>query len=277
MFGQISWKPSVLASAFRVIQCLLEGRSLRDEPLALLFEPLVDRFRRTDIPPNAFEYLVPLSVQISNTNQLAGLVITELENSTRISFRHQHLEQLIRECEQAMIDLHPNLSEELRVRVRPIREQWEARGPGLLAAVQRLTECKLDDLCPDVILTHPILGGGGLSFPSQNALCLEAVLANRYFELPEILRIGWLYSQLGFESDLEPTVLRLGLLPIVLAAGEEVEACRVDLRTIQLALKNWHIESPRNTDAATILLKWWDQTDHGTNWANSLLQLEQMF
>ena len=72
MFGQISWKPSVLASSFRVIECLMEGRALRDEPLALLFEPLVERFRRMDVPLRAFDFLVPLSVQITNTNQLAG-------------------------------------------------------------------------------------------------------------------------------------------------------------------------------------------------------------
>ena len=158
-------------------------------------------------------------------------MISEIERTEPIAFRHQHLEQLIRECEQSMIDLHPNLEEELRVRVRPIREQWEARGPGLLIGVNRFTGAELDGLRPDVILTHPVLGGGGLSFPSQNALCLEAVLANRFFELPEILRIGWLYSQLGCKHEPTSAMLRLGLLPAVLAAGEEVEACRLDQRT----------------------------------------------
>lgn len=55
----------------------------------------------------------------------------------------------------------PNLQQELELRVRPLKEQWEARGPGLLKTFANLTEESLLVEEAKVLLVHPVLGGGG--------------------------------------------------------------------------------------------------------------------
>ena len=69
-----------------------------------------------------------------------------------------------------------------------------------MAAIGRLTERELVVERADVILVHPVLGGGGWAYPPYNAVCFEAVLANPIAELPEVVRLGWLLAQLNLDS-----------------------------------------------------------------------------
>src|SRR5690606_23019649 len=92
--------------------------------------------------------------------------------------------------------------EELELRSAPLREQWEARGGGLLATLARLTTAGLVPEMADVILVHPVLGGGGAAHWQYNSVQFEAVLANPLAELPEVLRLGWLLAQLNFDLPL---------------------------------------------------------------------------
>ena len=89
------------------------------------------------------------------------------------------------------------MADELPLRLEPLRSQWEARGPGLLFGVRRLTS--VDWLVPsaNVVLLPPVLGGAGQAHPTYNVVTFEAVLANPISRLPEVLRLGWLLAQLN--------------------------------------------------------------------------------
>ena len=93
----------------------------------------------------------------------------------------------------------PRAAEELPLRIDPLRSQWEARGPGLLAAMRRLSADDLLVPAASLMLVQPVLGGGGLAHPSSNGVTFEGLLANPLPQLPEVLRLGWLLGQLNFD------------------------------------------------------------------------------
>jgi len=90
-------------------------------------------------------------------------------------------------------------------------------------------------------------------------------------ELPEVVRLGWLVSQLsslGFRSQLPypPETLR-NLIPIAmlapsLAAAEVLELTRCNESIAELAIENWHIAVPPNRDVSKelipFLMDWWE-------------------
>ena len=84
----------------------------------------------------------------------------------------------------------PQLDDELALRELPLREQWEARGPGILTHVAQLTESGLYPEEAEVLLVHPALGGGGAAHLPYNSVRIEAVLANPHADLPEVVRLG---------------------------------------------------------------------------------------
>src|SRR5206468_2245664 len=105
----------------------------------------------------------------------------------------------------------------------------------------------------DVVLVHPFLGGHGQAWLFYNCVTLEGVLANPHAELPEVVRLGWLLSQLNLElpaiSELIeplrlPRVGSLAMLCVALSAAEEVELARADERTIARAIDWWRLDVP---------------------------------
>ena len=93
----------------------------------------------------------------------------------------------------------PNLTDELALRERPIREQWEARGPGLLCNIANLTEAGVVPEQADVLLVRPAFGGAGGAHLQANSVRIEAVLANPHADLPEVVRLAWLLAQLDLD------------------------------------------------------------------------------
>ena len=142
--------------------------------------------------------------------------------------------------ERAFLAAVPNVIEELELR-RPLREQWDSRGPGLLAAIGQYTEPELITGQANIGMVHPVLGGGGASYPDYDTVVWEAVLTNPVAQLPEVVRLGWLISQLNlelprFQGDLQrERAFELGswaMLPATLAAAEELELLRFDEPTV---------------------------------------------
>ena len=98
-----------------------------------------------------------------------------------------------------------------------LREQWEARGPGLLRAVGLRTEESLVADEAQVIVVQPALGGGGQAHLSANAVRIEAVLANPHAELPEVVRLAWLLAQLQLDLPAYSDRIQADRLPHVLS------------------------------------------------------------
>jgi hypothetical protein len=161
----------------------------------------------------------------------------------------------------------PNLTEELVLRERPLREQWEARGPGLFWNMANLTE---PDLLPDqadVLVVRPAFGGAGAAHLQANSVRIEAVLANPHADLPEVVRLAWLLAQLDLDlprqseeiqADRLPHVARLAMLPAVLKAAEAVELVRYSPELIGRAIAAWHLAIPPGLDAAGVVGDWWE-------------------
>jgi hypothetical protein len=286
MIGQLQWKPCVRASAFHAVRCLLELRTLRDKPLELLMSSVARRIQQIDLPDSAWENIIPLSTRIDSDFALASAIMQSVQESHYSGrLMHDQLLQMLRECQQAMQDLHPNLREELRLRVRPLREQWEARGPGLMMAVGRKTDDCIASTQADAVLVHPVLGGGGTSFPRHRVVVIEAVLANPFAELPEVSRLGWLVSQIGAceafgDAQLEqwnPATLSIALIPACLEAAEEVELVRTDARTVELAIRTWLPGLSEPAQRADLLLHWWrNQQAEPESWAEAVSTLDAL-
>jgi hypothetical protein len=177
---------------------------------------------------------------------------------------------------------HPALLEELELRSEPLRLQWEARGAGLMTTLGRLFDRDLVVEQADVILVQPALGGGGGAHPPYNSLHIEAVLTNPLPELPEVVRLGWLWSQLNLDlpkfqdalhRDRLHEIGRLAMIPSMLAAAQEVELARLDEATLAMALSAWRMSGAEPGQ----LLEWWEtRQSTGAAWTVALGALDRM-
>lgn len=144
---------------------------------------------------------------------------------------------------------------ELRLRGGPIREQWDARGPGLMRQIGRLTEPMIGARAA-VALVAPVAGGHGHAFADAGLVTFEAVLTNPAAELPEVLRLAWLLAQLSGVDGGEAS--RIALVAATLAGAEEVELATLKGPALERALGLWRVtENPISTAAA--LLPWWGE------------------
>jgi hypothetical protein len=85
------------------------------------------------------------------------------------------------------------LERELELRAGLVREQWEIRGPGLLAALQRALGQEVPPKPLEIELVLPLLGGGS-HYLGANRAWLEALLHDVSPHFSETLRIGWLVA-----------------------------------------------------------------------------------
>ena len=158
---------------------------------------------------------------------------------------------------------------ELALRLRPIREHWEARGPGLLHRV-KLGLPWLSFQKATVQLAEPVHGGGGCVL-ADGEIQFEAVLANPFPQLPEVARLAWLYVCASAKDNKAPAAF----IPIVLEAAEYVELLQADLETTEFALKHW-LGEPK-LPSASALNAWWqaqrDSVSSITQWQTAVKQL----
>lgn len=160
---------------------------------------------------------------------------------------------------------------ELRLRLRPLREHWEARGPGMLRFLEELLPWLQFPPALNVHLLPPRHGGGG-RVVSPLDIEFEAVLANRYPQLPEVVRLAWLIlcARHGHGND---RAEHLALVPAALEAAEYVDLASCDPSTIELALATWLARS--STESAKSLDTWWQAsgrpaTKNRENWLRAI-------
>lgn len=167
-------------------------------------------------------------------------------------------------------EAYPSLQEQLPLRGRPLTEQWEAVGPGLLAAVGRLTHKDLLVKRCTVALVGPACGGAGDANPAEGVAWIEAVLSNPHVDIPEVLRLAWLIARLGLgrpeacklvDSELLPKLAAMALLPIIAEAGRELGVTG-DLSLQRLAAA-WHLRRLAASGLIEPLEDWWQQLRDG--------------
>ena|GEM_PF-2682976 len=123
-----------------------------------------------------------------------------------------------------------DLERELELRAGLVSEQWEIRGPGLLAALTRHLDSALPLKPLQIELVLPIHGGSGQYLRGDRAW-LEALLHDVSPQFSETLRVGWLVACQACD---EPTTARR----LLLEAAADVEWLSDDPLT-ELALQAW--------------------------------------
>lgn len=297
---EITWKASFSASCLHAAACMADGLSLVDGEFAkLVAEPavvLVTTLKECSFDPvPTLRALASWANHYENNRELVQVALTKLRGSGSVN--EQHLSLLaaaIGNLETRVLSARPELVEELALRARPLQEQWNARGPGLVKQIERLTEESFVAGSAEVVLVQPVLGGAGFADMKSNRVMFEAVLANPHGSLPEALRLGWLLAQLNADvpiyaeavsPSMLPRVAALATLPLVLSAAETVEWAACDAATIQLAIDCWHIEalgfrhadmqSPQQT--AEKLFRWWEAYHSGApSWPVAWRALESL-
>ncbi|NOY43389.1 MAG: hypothetical protein GXP26_16340 [Planctomycetes bacterium] len=285
---QLRWKASFSATCLHAAACLSEGFSVADQALATNLQPAADGLLRElnacGLPvEKTLSLLVSLAAEYENNRDLIEVTATRIVGAGSLGDASiSRLAGCVADLETALLRQSPALVDDLVVRGRPLREQWDARGPGLMRQVARLTEQSFLASECEIVLVAPIVGGHGRPHLRNNRVTFEAVLANPHATLPETLRLGWLLAQLNLDlpcySDLIagprlPQVAQLATVPLILSAAETVELTTLSPETLSEALTCWHLP----TDKADQLHQWWDTYATGnTRWAVALAALDTM-
>lgn len=278
---ELRWLASMSASAFHAAEALVRGESLVDDnlqqELAAPVESLVEEVDRAGLPAvDMVPLLAALSSGIENNRELVEVAIMKLrgrgestgEATGRIAGRVADLEAAFRRT-------LPSAADQLALRGEPLRQQWEARGPGMLMHFGRITDPSLVVKRADVALVYPVLGGDGIAHLSLNTVRIEALLANSHPELPETLRLGWLLAQLQLDLPIHseqipparlPHVARAATLPAILESARYVDLVSNDPALLSLALGTWRIVLPEEADAvADVVSAWWQTYQETAN------------
>lgn len=170
----------------------------------------------------------------------------------------------------------PKSSQQLSLRARPIREQWDGYGAGLLRRIAKKTHESFIPKSADCVLLSPYRGGDGDCDPATSTLWIEAVLTNPVPSVPEVLRLTWLLTRIGIGTMVLPTpasddtenraraslVVALAGLPVVLDAAcylEMTQSPTVTASLIDIAIQTWF--GPMESAVVDVLDKWWSQSE----------------
>ena len=293
----LTWTPNASASAMHAAQSICEyGDKLSDPRVSESIGKYamgLGEWIATAAPFDTARFwslLIGHSAMIDANTELARAVVRKaalrIDNNTAIS----QLAGYISDIEAAYNQLFPKFHEQIPLRARPLQEHWLGFGTGLLAHLGRLTQKDLLVSEARVVLLQPILGGAGFAHIEQNQVCIEAVLTNPMIELPEVVRLTWLLSQLQLDlpihsetigANLLGRLAPLAMLPAILAAAEVLELSKCDESVAELAIEHWHIPVPKDKDVHTeivpIMMDWWEtylQTRPG--WQTALQALAKM-
>ncbi|MBL8825889.1 MAG: hypothetical protein JNM18_02825 [Planctomycetaceae bacterium] len=287
----LTWIANTAVSWLDTAEALVAGGEIVDTALA---DALTNETRQLRIVLDEhgidtapfFNHAVPLAYHESGDRALATVALRKTLGSDAHSSAIGDVAMALTEFKHAGNRAHPKLLDDLTLRSRPIREQWEGRGPGLLAGVAQRTESTVlvDDA--RIFVVHPIRGGGGVAHPWENSVRIEAVLTNPIGELPEIVRLAWLLAGLNVDlpryserlnSPLRLIVARLALVPVVLGAAADVELVRPSAELLPLALRTWGFAAESSDRFAPIVERWWQTyQEMKLPWPGALAALEQM-
>lgn len=283
----IRWLASASASCFHATGEMLRGQRLLDAALAEVLAEPVEELRRAAAtwqisPAGLVDHLTAVSIESISVEDQARLAIRKLAGEPHLPRATAAVAGWMQHVQSLFLQVHPNAVDELELRSVPLREQWEARGPGVHAMLCKLLGSETLVDAAEVVLVHPVLGGGGSAHVLYNRVSFEAVLANPLAELPEVVRLGWLLAQLQLDlPSIQGNLSRqralevgaLALVPATLTAAHEVELTGPPEALLQRAIEAWRL-GPVDVDA---VLAWWETylTDRPC-WSTALAALDRL-
>jgi len=291
MLEELRWKTSLSATALHAALCRARGIPAADVALGGMLDPAADALAAeidaAQWPQIALlEQLTALASELDNNRELVTRATVKLHLPPRDPALLVRIAGGIAELEAALLREQPNLAEELAVRCGPLREQWEARGPGMLREIARLTEAEVIPQAAEIVLVAPYAGGHGLAHARQNRVTLEGVLFHPLPSLPEPVRLAWLLAQLNSDLPRYGDLLPTGRAPFVcaaamaaptLAAAQEVELATCDETMLATAFDAWGIAADLPGDAPERVWNWWNAwLDQPATWPVAVAALERL-
>jgi hypothetical protein len=288
---ELRWLLKMSPSCFHAMDALLRDLPLADDRLSgALAGPAASLRTELDsleIPAATFlGHVVPLSAEIESNRELARLALTKTIGRQESAVRVERIAGVFTSLESAFNAVQPRLANELTLRAEPLRQQWEARGPGLMAGIARLTEAEYIVTRADVLLVQPALGGAGAAHLPYNSVRIEGLLANPWPQLPEVVRLGWLLSQLnldlpkyqgGLTRGRLEAVGCLAMVPVTLEAAAGVDLTKADPAMLRFALQAWRAVPGLMPDYIQPLWDWWQvQRESRMSWVVALAALDRM-
>jgi hypothetical protein len=288
----LTWKASESASALHAVHAMREGWPLATPGVGEALAHLVDVPVRANADRMTAVLLEQAAAGIEQNHQLAERALVKQYgggSDTELST----LAAWVSAVERAYYDWYrgrsnAQLVDEIVTRTEPLRSLWDARGPGMLHEMGRLTEPSLLSDRAEVVMVLPVLGGHGTAHLPVNLVTLEAVLTNADESLPEIVRLAWLLGQLQFDLPMvsERLVSRriahlaqVAMLPPALAAAADVELAEFSEAQLAHAAVAWRVASTPD-DALRIARaswQWWATYQNGrVAWPVAVAALEQM-
>jgi hypothetical protein len=283
------WVLAPAASCFRIAAAVARGSVPAEHPLAAAFASPVKKLLdsctvdRLDAP-RLLDELTALAAGAAPPHELALTALRKLCDRAMADRVAPFVVPCVVELAEAGRAALPRLMDELELRTGPLKEQWEARGPGLLAGIARQTQPELLVERATILPVYPLRGGGGQALLAYNTVVIEAVLTNTVEALPEVVRLGWLLSQLNldlprFSEELKRSalVLPLAMIPPAVAAGAEVELVRDEAAARKLALEHWRPSDRLPPGVEQTLTTWWETyRENRPAWPLALAALEAM-
>lgn len=284
MAVRIAWSTSVRTSELWSVRAFLHsrlgGQRLVDPRLSTALEPLVPEMSALFPLANAiravgreaasgaesagrgdwFE-LLALSIDDPDVEELArrlaerdGEAFRDAEDASRFGERAADAKprrarwtECLTAIDESLRRIWPRWESELPLRIGPLREQWEARGPGLIARMARRAGWGPWDWDQPVALVQPAWGGAGAcATDAAQTIVLEALLTNADSQLPETLRLAWFIAQRALLAQRFPaleqgpsTLAAVAALPLVLEAGHYVELVSPNPNLLTHAQATW--------------------------------------
>ena len=277
---QLTWTPSASASALHAAESIylheskLTDRRVADSVSMVSYAANLGKWIDESAPFDTSRFwsvLIGQASIIDSNMELAKSVVRKTALRLTEPTAVLQLSGLVSDIEAAYNELFPKFVEQVPLRARPLQEHWLGYGTGLLAHLGRLTQKSLIADEARVILLQPVLGGGGVAHIDQNLVRIEAVLTNPMVELPEVVRLAWLLSQLNLDlpmhtdftgANLIGRLAPLAMLPPILAAAEVMELSKCHESVAELAIENWLIPVPKDQDVHTtvvpLMMDWWE-------------------
>jgi hypothetical protein len=271
MNDRILWSSSFSASCLHAATCRAEGLPAADLEIAACIDPqsdaLASEVASAGWPVDAaLAQIASFAIDYGDNRELVERVAARLNLAPSDPAHLVRIAGAVADLEAALARARPDIGDELHVRQRPLREPWEARGPGMLRHIGRLTDSVVSPEAAGVVLVAPYVGGHGRAYPAQNRVLFEAMLYNPVAELPETVRLTWLLAQLNFDlprlADALPPgraahVASLAMAPATLAAAEVVELATCKEAALGWALLAWRLVPPDDRATAGRLWTWW--------------------
>ena len=271
MITRLHWQASLSASALHSANGLLSGQRLKRRDLADCLlgsaQALAHDVSALGIPRDPFFVHAPaLAAGIDNNVQLAECILLKTLGGPGNHSRVERLAGRIGDLEAAFGRAVPQALDSITQDGLSMKAKWDEHGSRLLPRVAELTGVPLIPERADVILVYPALGGGGAAHLLYNSIRLEVQPTDPCPELPEVVRIAWLLSQLnvdlpdvseGISGARLPQLAGLAMIPIVLHAAQSMDLASSHTPRIKQACLAWLGETMVSEALIESLLNWW--------------------